>query len=442
MATATLIAAASYIIRQDYAAYTPEQHSVWSELVGRVLPELEKHAAREYLEGFEIIGLQRDRLPNLAEITRRLGPRTGWSSTPVSGFLPAPAFFEMLANRLFPTTTWLRSRESLEYTPEPDIFHDVFGHVPMHAHKVFGDFLEHYGRVCAAISDQEITGKAWPPVLVYSGVRPHPPGRRDQGVRQRPHQFARRVPQCGPGRMPGPRLLPGRSSEHAASRWTSSRKSCSPSTVSTKCTRPCMKQSSESTTVLSEYGVGLGRAFLSVRLWQRVRHGSRSRRAPARAERPAEASARPLHRAVQRLALHRAARHQSPHLDLPHPAIGHASPVRRDPGEAHSQRPVQRSSHHSQSAPLGSDPHPHRVHGLRRRHRYPRRQRRSRHADRPRHPSLRLQRLDARPLLLHRRRRAPHRAAGRRASFPHRARHPPRRSRRNLRPPARPQVPC
>jgi phenylalanine-4-hydroxylase len=159
MATATLSAAAPYIIQQNYAAYTPEQHSVWSELVGRVLPELEKHAAREYLEGFKVIGLQRDRLPNLAEITRRLGPRTGWSSTPVSGFLPAPAFFEMLANRLFPTTTWLRSRESLEYTPEPDIFHDVFGHVPMHAHKVFGDFLEHYGRVCAAMGDQETLEK-------------------------------------------------------------------------------------------------------------------------------------------------------------------------------------------------------------------------------------------------------------------------------------------
>ena len=159
MATATLTAAAPYLIQQVYAAYTSEQHAVWAELVGRVLPNVEKHAAREYLEGFEIIGLQPDRLPNLAEITKRLGPRTGWSSTPVSGFLPAPAFFEMLANRLFPTTTWLRSRESLEYTPEPDIFHDVFGHVPMHAHRVFGDFLEHYGRVCAGVSDQIILEK-------------------------------------------------------------------------------------------------------------------------------------------------------------------------------------------------------------------------------------------------------------------------------------------
>lgn len=159
MNTATLSAAAPYLIRQDYAAYSDEQHAVWGELVGRMLLEIEQHAAREYLEGFEIIGLQKDRLPNLEAISARLGPRTGWSSTAVSGFLPAPAFFEMLASRNFPTTTWLRSRESLEYTPEPDIFHDVFGHVPMHAHKVFAGFLEHYGRVCAGISDQAVLEK-------------------------------------------------------------------------------------------------------------------------------------------------------------------------------------------------------------------------------------------------------------------------------------------
>jgi phenylalanine-4-hydroxylase len=159
MNTATMSAAAPFIIQQDYSAYSEEQHSVWSELVGRRMPELEKHAAQAYLEGFEIIGLQRDRLPNLAAISARLGPRTGWSSTPVSGFLPAPAFFEMLASRLFPTTTWLRSKESLEYTPEPDIFHDVFGHVPMHAYAVFADFLEQYGRVCAGIEDAAMLEK-------------------------------------------------------------------------------------------------------------------------------------------------------------------------------------------------------------------------------------------------------------------------------------------
>ena len=62
----------------------------------------------------------------------------------------------MLAARRFPTTTWLRSRDALEYTPEPDIFHDVFGHVPMHAHPVFAEFLAHYGQLCARIEDEAI----------------------------------------------------------------------------------------------------------------------------------------------------------------------------------------------------------------------------------------------------------------------------------------------
>ena len=159
MRAETLSAAEPYLIRQDYTAYTQEHHAVWAELVERVFPELERHAAREYLEGFEIIGLQRDCLPHLGSISARLEPRTGWNSTPVSGFLPAPAFFEMLATRRFPTTTWLRSRDSLEYTPEPDIFHDVFGHVPMHAHAVFAGFLERYGRVCAATHDEMILEK-------------------------------------------------------------------------------------------------------------------------------------------------------------------------------------------------------------------------------------------------------------------------------------------
>jgi len=154
MKTEALSVAVPYLIEQDYSAYTDEQHAVWAELVGRVLPELEKHASSAYLDGFQIIGLQRDRLPRLSAISARLEPRTGWNSMPVSGFLPAPAFFEMLAARRFPTTTWLRSRESLEYTPEPDIFHDVFGHVPMHAHPVFADFLQHYGQICARLTDK------------------------------------------------------------------------------------------------------------------------------------------------------------------------------------------------------------------------------------------------------------------------------------------------
>jgi phenylalanine-4-hydroxylase len=150
-----LRAAEPFLIQQDWAAYTPEQHALWAELVTRRMPQLEKHACVEYLDGFQQIGLQVDHLPDLAAVSARLQPRTGWQSTPVSGFLPAPAFFEMLAARMFPTTTWIRSREAMEYTPEPDIFHDVFGHVPMHAHPVFGNFLEHYGKVCAALTNQD-----------------------------------------------------------------------------------------------------------------------------------------------------------------------------------------------------------------------------------------------------------------------------------------------
>jgi phenylalanine-4-hydroxylase len=148
--------AAQYLIEQDYASYTSEQHGVWAELVRRRMPELERHAAQEYLQGFETLCLPYDRLPNLAAVSAKLERRTGWNATPVSGFMPAPAFFEMLAARRFPTTPGLRSRDSLEYTPEPDIFHDVFGHVPMHAHPVFADFLAHYGQLCARIRDEAI----------------------------------------------------------------------------------------------------------------------------------------------------------------------------------------------------------------------------------------------------------------------------------------------
>src|SRR5271155_4578451 len=147
--------AESFLIQQDWDAYTPEQHAVWAELVSRRMPQLVEHACDEYLDGFQQIGLREDTIPNLAEVNKRLGPRTGWNATPVSGFLPPDAFFEMLAARQFPISTWLRDKESLEYTPEPDIFHDVFGHVPMHAHPVFADFLQQYGEVCAGLKDKD-----------------------------------------------------------------------------------------------------------------------------------------------------------------------------------------------------------------------------------------------------------------------------------------------
>jgi phenylalanine-4-hydroxylase len=155
MATRSLVAAEPFLITQEYEKYTQEQHDVWSELVRRRLPQVREYACREYLEGYDIVGLVDNCLPDFRVTTERLKPRTGWSTTAVSGFLPPDAFFEMLDARMFPTTTWLRNRDSLGYIPEPDIFHDVFGHVPMHAHPVFADFLQHYGSVCARIKDPE-----------------------------------------------------------------------------------------------------------------------------------------------------------------------------------------------------------------------------------------------------------------------------------------------
>ena len=176
---ATTAATPSYtpfLIEQDFSSYTEAQHATWAELVSRRMPQLARHAAEEYLEGFAIIGLSESKLPNLADITSRLLPRTGWSTVPVSGFMPGPAFFDMLAARQFPTTTWLRKPDSLEYTPEPDIFHDVFGHVPMHAHPVFADFLAHYGQLCAGIESEatlERIGRLFWYTVEFGLIRQH-----------------------------------------------------------------------------------------------------------------------------------------------------------------------------------------------------------------------------------------------------------------------------
>ena len=185
--------ATPYLTEQDYAAYTEEQHEVWAELVHCRMPQIEQHAALEYLAGFAFLDLPFDRLPNLAAVSERLESCTGWNATPVSGFMPAPAFFEMLAARRFPTTTWLRGRDSMEYTPEPDIFHDVFGHVPMHAHPVFADFLAHYGQLCARIHDKRILeriGRVFWYTVEFGLIRT---GRPCKGLWQRANQFQRRV---------------------------------------------------------------------------------------------------------------------------------------------------------------------------------------------------------------------------------------------------------
>jgi phenylalanine-4-hydroxylase len=157
----TLTAEPSIFTVQDWHRYTPEDHEVWRILYERRMGELRRTGSRVFLEGAATIGLRPDAVPDLDDVNRRLAARTGWSAVPVVGFIPARRFFECLAERRFPTTVIVRSREQLDYLPEPDIFHDVFGHVPLHADPVFADFLQSFGQVAArARSDEDVTRMA------------------------------------------------------------------------------------------------------------------------------------------------------------------------------------------------------------------------------------------------------------------------------------------
>jgi phenylalanine-4-hydroxylase len=139
----------SIFTHQDWSAYTAEDHAVWGILYDRRMQSLRDTGSRVFLDGARAIGLRPDRVPDLAEVNGNLVRRTGWSAVPVTGFIPAQQFFGCLAQRRFPTTVTVRPREQLDYLPEPDIFHDVFGHVPLHADVVFADFLQRFGAVAS-----------------------------------------------------------------------------------------------------------------------------------------------------------------------------------------------------------------------------------------------------------------------------------------------------
>jgi phenylalanine-4-hydroxylase len=144
----------SFYVVQDYARYTPENHAVWRELYDRRMGVLEQQASRVFLDGMRAINLVRERVPNLKEINSYLWPLTKWQSRAVPGYLPAKAFFACLARREFPTTITIRPRQLMDYLPEPDIFHDIFGHVPLHADPVFAEFLQTYGKAALMCEDE------------------------------------------------------------------------------------------------------------------------------------------------------------------------------------------------------------------------------------------------------------------------------------------------
>ncbi len=142
-----------FFITQDNSKYTQENQDVWREMFTERMRTLDQQASDVFLDGLRAIGLTADRVPKVSDINRRLQDLTGWESHPVPGYLPAKAFFACLAQRRFPTTITMRPRELMNYLPEPDIFHDVFGHVPLHADPVFAEFLQTYGKAALFCED-------------------------------------------------------------------------------------------------------------------------------------------------------------------------------------------------------------------------------------------------------------------------------------------------
>jgi phenylalanine-4-hydroxylase len=142
---------------QRYDSYDEEDHAVWRILYERRMATLRETASGMFLTGIDNIGIAADRVPDLADVNRRLAARTGWAAVGVGGFLPASQFFECLSRRRFPTTLKVRPRAQLDYLPEPDIFHDVFGHVPLHADPIFADFLQRFGALAASARTDEET---------------------------------------------------------------------------------------------------------------------------------------------------------------------------------------------------------------------------------------------------------------------------------------------
>jgi phenylalanine-4-hydroxylase len=153
----TLVSPLPDFITQDFDAYDAEAHDVWSILYARRMATLEETASQVFLDGIKRIGLDQHRAPDLRVVNARLDASTGWNAVGVGGFIPAAQFFRCLERRRFPTTLGVRPRAQLDYLPEPDIFHDVFGHVPLHADPVFADFLQQFGALAAGARTEEET---------------------------------------------------------------------------------------------------------------------------------------------------------------------------------------------------------------------------------------------------------------------------------------------
>lgn len=139
------VAHGNIYIDQPYELYSEANHEAWRKLFARMQPRWEKYANEHFMWGIENLALDPNAVPRLEEVNQFLNPLTGFKAKAVSGYVPAFQFFDSLRNREFPTTITIRRADKLDYLPEPDIFHDIAGHVPMHTDKAFADTLVRFG---------------------------------------------------------------------------------------------------------------------------------------------------------------------------------------------------------------------------------------------------------------------------------------------------------
>ena len=135
-----------FSIDQCWSEYTADEHAVWDLLYARQLDTLTNLAAPEFLAGLKTLELSRSGIPDLKRLNPALKALTGWEIVMVPHLVPDDVFFTHLANRRFPAGRFIRRRDQLDYLQEPDVFHDIFGHVPMLANPIFADYMQAYGQ--------------------------------------------------------------------------------------------------------------------------------------------------------------------------------------------------------------------------------------------------------------------------------------------------------
>lgn len=135
-----------YTVDQNWEDFTAEEHDRWDRLYARQGKILQGRACKEFMDGLELLSLSDGGIPNFEKLSEKLMKATGWQVVAVPDLVPDDVFFDHLANRRFPAGNFIRSEAQLDYLQEPDVFHDVYGHVPMLANPVFADYMEAYGK--------------------------------------------------------------------------------------------------------------------------------------------------------------------------------------------------------------------------------------------------------------------------------------------------------